>query len=365
MTRLDRYILSEMFVPFLSALLLILMMLIGNTLFPLIRQIVQYNVPIKVVAKLIACNIPGVLVLTLPAGVAVAASWATNRMARDSEVTAIRMSGVSLRRLFAPMIAVGVVVSLLSFWINDRVVPWAKHQFETTQSQMLAYTLIASPDIATNRVFTFGNYSFHVREIHKDPSGDPNKLRLAGIEIFQNSTSGSYASAMTAQTAEYNQGVWILHDTVIHQFDRDGWTSVEFQAKETTLNLAVPLTGLAESSFSQPEEKSMAQLGVQMRALARTGQPNNDIAFNYYLKLSLPCICAVFALCAPPLALRLARAGAYSGMLLSLIMVFIGWNTLYVTEALGLAGRLNPFVAAWAPNVLFLVIGLIALRSAE
>lgn len=366
MKRLDRYLLGEMVLPFVGGILLIVVMLVGNTLFPLIQTIVQNNIPLLVVAKLVVFNIPTLLTLTLPPAVAVASAWAVNRLARDSEITAIRMAGVSVRRLFAPIFVVGVLASLAAFWVGDRVAPRAYHEKQKTENQMMLYALQASPAVAANKVFTYQNYEFHIREIRKDPSGAADKLQLNGVTIFINpASSDAFPVLITAQGASYAHDIWTLKDVVIHTLDRSGFTKIESVQPTMTLDLQVPLMGLAQSATETPEELTMSQLGEQMSALSHTGQDYTAVAVNYYMKLSLPFICLAFALAAPPLALRFARAGAYTGIFLSIVLVWVAWNTLLLTKFLGLSGKLDPQIAAWAPDVLLTVIGLIALWRAE
>ena len=125
-----------------------------------------------------------------------------------------------------------------------------------------------------------------------------------------------------------------------------------------TLNLRVPLGSLEESATQTPEMLTMHELGTEMRALASTGQRGTDaynaVAVNYYSKLSLPFICMAFALFAPPLTLRFARQGAYTGIFLSILMVWVAWNTLLLGKFLGLPRQTLPVLAAWAPDALFM-----------
>ena len=363
---MDRYLLGEMVLPFVGGILLIVVMLVGNTLYPLIDEIVRNGIPVLVVARLVAYNIPILIPLTLPPGVALASAWAVNRLARDSEITAIRMAGVPLRRLFLPIFLLGVFASVTSFLVGDRVVPPAEREFQKTQGQMFAYALQASPTVAANKVFTFQDYSFHIGAIRKDPSGKPNRLQLSGLTIFENPPApGAFPTLMTAKSADYDRDVWTLHDAHVYTIDKDGFVSIEAAAKSITLNLQVPLADLAQSAAETPDELTMAQLGAQMQALARTGQDNTTVAFNYYAKLGLPLICFAFALCAPPLALRFARAGAYVGIFLSIVMVWVAWNTLLLTKILGVAGKMPPALAADAPALLFGVLGIYFLWRAE
>ncbi len=366
MKRLDRYLLGEMVLPFLGGVLLIVVMLVGNTLFPLIETIVKNGIPFLVVAKLVAFNIPTLLTLTLPAGMALSAAWAVNRLARDSEITVIRMAGVPLRRLFLPIVLLGLLVSLLSFWIGDRVEPRAQQQFQRTQGQMIAYALQASPALAVNRVFTYQDYAFHIREMRKDPGGDPNKLQLLGVTIYQNAPDpDGFPTLYTAQSAGFNRGVWTLRRFVVHTLAPDGSERFEVAGRTMTLNLAVPLTGLAENAASMPEELTLSELGAQRDALVRTGQDDTIVAVNYYTRIALPFVCLAFALCAPPLALRFARTGAYTGIFLSIVMVWVAWNTLLLTKFLGLSGKMPPVLAAWSPDILFAALGVYFLWRME
>ncbi len=370
MKRLDRYLLGEMVLPFLGGVMLIVVMLVGNTLFPLIQTIVQYSIPLPVVVKIVVFNIPTVLTLTLPAGMALSAAWAVNRFARDSEVTVIRMAGVSLRRFFLPIIVIGALTTLFSFWVGDTIAPEAFHQQKETMDSMLAYTLQASPTVSQDKVFTFQNYSFHIRQIAKDAGNDPNKLLLAGVTIYENPTDpNGFPVLTTAKTATYSHDIWTLRGVVTHVLDHNGAEQYEITGKQTVLNLRVPLTNLAESGATAPEELTSAQLGGQMDALAATGQSGTDtfraIAFGYYAKYALPFVCLAFALCAPPLALRFAKTGAYMGIFLSIVMVWVAWNTLLLTKFLGLSGKLSPALAAWSPDLLFGLLGLYFLWRVE
>lgn len=364
MTKMDRYLLSEMVLPFVGSVLLIVVMLVGNTLFALIQTIVKSNIGFGPVAKLVVFNIPGLVVLTLPASTALASAWCINRLARDSEVTAIRMAGVPLTRLFAPIYITGIVISIASFLIADRVVPRAQHEFQQTQAQIFTYAFQATPSIVQNKVFVFQDYAFSIQSISRS-GADVNKLSLDGVTIFHNSLAGAPPELITAKSAVYDHDVWTLKDVVVHTIGPDGFTATEISGKSMTLNLRVPIMGLAESAFRQPDELTMAQLGQQMRELRLTHQDNSEVSYDYYSKLSLPFVCLAFALCAPALALRFSRAGAYAGIFLSMVMVWIGWNTLLLTKYLGVAGKLNPIVAAWSPDVLFLGIGLWYLTRIE
>jgi lipopolysaccharide export system permease protein len=71
------------------------------------------------------------------------------------------------------------------------------------------------------------------------------------------------------------------------------------------------------------------------------------------------------------MAFRFARGGGFMGVLLSICLVFVYWNTLLLCRILGSPGPqgsaplLPPLVAAWSQNVLYVLLGLIVLRRSE
>ncbi len=359
-----------MVLPFVMGILIIIGMLVGNTLFQLIDQILKNNIPLGMVAKLVAYNIPTLIVLTLPVGMAISASFAVNRLARDSELTAIRMAGISLRRVFLPIILVGVFVSLLSFWLGDHVVPAAERAFAETQGEMFGYAIANSPNVVSDKVISFQDYGMYVRDAEPVNPKDPEVLTAHGITIFKSATGfNNYPAIITADSATYNHGLWQLKDAVLHTLDIHGFTSLEGRAKGGTLDIRIPLpnvdpqqsAGLAGTS----DNLSMADLGQQIALLNRTGQDATKLEVDYQFKLALPALCLAFAFCAPPLAMKFARSGSYIGIFLSIVMVFVAWNTLLLSKALGVSGHLPPVAAAWAPDILFMVVGLILLARAE
>ena len=135
-----------------------------------------------------------------------------------------------------------------------------------------------------------------------------------------------------------------------------------------TLDLRIPIPTVAgdPTGFAgQPEQYTMADLARQIDVLTRTGQDATELEVAYQFKVALPFLCLAFALCAPPLSLRFARTGSFVGVFLSIVMVFVAWNTLLLTKALGLAGKLPPFLAAWTPDMLFAALGFYFLWRSE
>jgi lipopolysaccharide export system permease protein len=135
---LDRYVLRALGMPFLfgvSAFLGISLTL--GTLFDLLRKVSDKGLPLVTALEILGLQIPSFLSLALPMSVLLSCLIAYNRLARTSEITAFRSLGVSAVRLAVPGIALGLGVMLLTFTLNQFVVPASNLQANQLMNQAL------------------------------------------------------------------------------------------------------------------------------------------------------------------------------------------------------------------------------------
>jgi lipopolysaccharide export system permease protein len=112
-----------------------------------------------------------------------------------------------------------------------------------------------------------------------------------------------------------------------------------------------------------PDEMRYAELGRYIDALKRSGNDANKLLVDQALKLALPATCLIIALFGAPLAVTSPRAGAAVGVAISLGTTVIFLLFVQITKAIGAGGVINPIVAAWFPNVVFLFAGLVLLAK--
>lgn len=357
MRLLDRMLLSELLVPFLVGTLAVVLMLIGNMLFFYAEQFFAAGAPVAAVAQMIIYHTPFLLVLTLPVGTALSVSLAVNRLARDSEIVVLRSAGASLRRIFLPLFVVGLVISVVNLWLEESVVPGAERQFRRVRDRI--FLMQTAPLLRSNVVFRTREYAFYIGLVERTQG---NRAELRDVQVWEMPVSG-YPRTILAPRAVYDDGIWRFYDAQVHLYGKDGFAIDAHTAGEITINLRVALEELI--SPPSPEETNARELRRQAQELQKAGMPATRLWVGYHFKYSIPFACAVFALCSAPLALYFARAGSFMGVLLAIILVFVFWNTLLLARLLGNQGILPPVVAAWAPNVLFTLGGLLMLWRSE
>lgn len=376
---LSRYMLREMFVPFLIGLAGIVMMLTGSVLYNNADTFLQNAIPISYMVRVALFFVPFLVNMTMPVGMAVAASLAVSRMARDSEITVLRASGASLTRIFMPIFVAGFLVSVADFYWGEIVVPASITRYQAVIDELPTQIKQLTPPSGEYIVAPDSSYVIGVRSMTQQRG----YIELRGVSIVSGMQS-MYAQdkqpfVMSADRGRYTQGKWTLDDAIVYSYSIKNpgeWTritarhvtkyiNVDPGSFSSTFLLQMPMGKMAGSST-----KTFRQLGEDLKTDRRIGNRNYSAELDYQFKLSVPFSCLVMALCCPPMALRFAKGGGFMGTLLSICLVFVYWNTLLLARMLGTPAPggqplLQPIVAAWSQNILFVVVGLIVLKKSE
>ncbi len=125
---LDKYVAREMFVPFIAGFSVVLVLLVGNILYNNIGLIVSKLHMWPDLLYYIFLQTPYFVMLALPAGALFGCSLAVSRLARDSEISMMRMAGISVRRIFLPIFAIGILISILAYAFQEGVTVWAERE---------------------------------------------------------------------------------------------------------------------------------------------------------------------------------------------------------------------------------------------
>lgn len=357
MKRLDRYVLREMIVPFLLGTVVIVFMFQANMLIALGKQFNMGNVPPAAIAQYILFKTPGFLQMTLPIGTAFAASLTVARLVRESELTAMRAAGVKIRRVVLPIILAGLAVSFANFYVVERVMPPSERRARDLLNEVAPLAL--SPDFRSNIVISMRGYQAWIGAVQKGPGGS---LQLNDIMLMER-RANQLATVITAERGRYADGVWSLDKPLIRIFEKDNLVSARPRGQfEIMERISIP------DLFSVPmqDEKPMSELARAIAEGRRLNQDTRNLEISFHTRFSVPAACLVFAIAGPFFSVRFSRSGPFVGVLVSFVMVLAYYNAHVIfTEIFGRSGLLPPLVAAWGPNAIFALLGLLALRRLE
>jgi lipopolysaccharide export system permease protein len=127
---LRRYLLREHLAPFLFALGALTGLLILNQLAKQFSNLIGKGLPWTVIGAVFGLSLPFILAMTLPMAVLVAVLHAFSRLGADSEITALKASGVNLARLARALLLAAAAVAVCEFLFLDQVLPRANHRLK-------------------------------------------------------------------------------------------------------------------------------------------------------------------------------------------------------------------------------------------
>ena len=127
---LSRYLLKEHLGPFAFAGLALTGLLVLNQVALRLANLIGKGLGWNVIGSVFGLSLPFILAMTLPMAVLVAVLHAFTRLGADSEVTALKASGVNLMRVVRPVLVAATLIGLFEFLFVDQVLPRSNHRLK-------------------------------------------------------------------------------------------------------------------------------------------------------------------------------------------------------------------------------------------
>lgn len=346
-----------MFVPLVMGTLLVVVMFQANWLIALYKDFQLDRVPPSAILQYILLKTPGFLQLTLPVGVALASSLAISRLARESELAAIRVAGTPIRRVIVPVMVVGLLMSVLNFAIGDRVMPRTEPRAKQLQTEIgMLGTL---QPIKQNVMINLDRYAAFFGSV----VANQDRIDLDDILLIER-RSNQDILLVSSDRGTYENGLWTIQKPVTVALR--GGTVMTFEPKAEPLIIRERISVPQFFLTPDPEEQTTEQLLKILDEGRRIGRDTTWTEVVLHTKFSVPLTCFVFALTGSVMAVAFVRRGPFVGVLLSLLVVLIYYNLFVIsTQILGRNAWIEPWVAAWTPNILLLTVGALWLRKLE
>jgi lipopolysaccharide export system permease protein len=134
---------------------------------------------------------------------------------------------------------------------------------------------------------------------------------------------------------------------------KTGYRLVEFRDYDLSISLGQGSQTVATNEL----DMSLAELRANLASGGFGARMMHDMALEYHRRFSLPFACLVFALVGMPLGIQNQRSGKAAGFSLSIGLLLAYYIVLSAGKTLGEKELLSPFLAAWAPNLLFIALG--------
>jgi lipopolysaccharide export system permease protein len=359
---LHRYILREIATPFLLGLSVFTFLLLVARLLKLIELVVTRGVPAGDIIRLLGYIMPAFLEVTVPMALLLAVLVSFGRLSADSELVALRSSGLSLYQLMAPVAIVVGLATLATAMLSIHVRPWGNRSVKAA-----LFDIARTRASAGLKAHVF-NDDFPGLVIYADTiEAVVNRLHhvLVSDEREPDQHHRIFARQGTMVSDPEAQVVTLrLRDGFIHTMGPDGGPEyqTDFQSYDVSLDLRDTLATVRQGE--EPKELTLGELRAAIAAKRAAGLPFTPELVEYHRKFSIPFACVVFGLVAVPLGLQPVRAARSRGFAVSVVLIFGYYVLLSLGEATAEYALVPAVVGLWLPNVVFAALGTYLFRRA-
>lgn len=361
---LDRYIFVALIPPFLFGVGVFSTIGVAvGVVFDLVSQLAEVQIPLGILIQLLVLQAPYFIGFAFPMAMLLAALLAFSRLAADSEVVALRSIGVSVFRLLMPALLFGALVSLLTFTFNETLVPQARHQ----AAQLLDRTLKQGQSNLQAKNLFYPEYGpdqeikrlFYARQF--------DGQRMFGLTILDFSQK-DLDQVITADSATWNPktSTWRFMNGTVYLVSADGSYRSVLQFLEQEIK--IPREAVKNLQADQDASQMTLSEAQHYLQILRRGGDARDIRkleAEIQRRYAIPFQGLTMSLIGAGMALRPQRNRSARGFGISIVVIFSYYLLAFITDALGKAGTLTPFLAAWLPGLLGLAIAVVLIRQAN
>lgn len=391
MKTIDRYILKQLIsVTFLGVLSLTMLLLLGQLFKQLHELLVESGAPPSIVFDFIVQVIPFSLTFSVPWGFLTAVLLVYGRLAADNELTSMRMAGLSLWRLSAPAIGMGLVLSGLCYYINIEIAPKGKN----AMSELVVQAAMDNPRNLLNSSQSLTKLD-KVQLYIEHRSGD----ELKGLHVYPLESGGGMGTdfdaihaesatigefdfktrelSLTLKNARIERADGPLTDMPaigvlplrVHiplknkrKFKANRFTNAEIAVALDKIELAqqqdsskIDKYGLIASvkPAFPCADKLWAEVRKEMNYYAGISKKQRrEFETEGIQRASFACACFVFSLIGVPLAITARRKDTSTGFAIGIMVAALYFMALVFCELSRKSGGITPYIVLWIPNVI-------------
>lgn len=353
-----QYIFFEMLPSFILGLLVFISIILMFQVLRLTEFALVHGVALKTIAEIIGYVVISMLPILFPMALLFSVLLTYGRLSQDSEIVAMKASGLPMGTLLLPALILATLVGIISAQMSFNIAPWGNRQFEVLYSR-LANTKAAA--VIKEGTFSEGFFDMviYANEVNTD------KGLLKKVFIYDEK-SGDVPLTIIAKAGEIipdpdRPGHEILLRLNQGEIHRQAKTHTKISFDNYDVRFSEPLN-LEEKAKSPPsltlqEVRNRLNEKIEDKELLRTLQT------EYHKRWAISALCIVFAMIGVGLGTTTNRRAAKAGGMILCIGIIIFYWILYVAaEGAARSGALPAAFAIWTPNVIFAFLGLETLR---
>jgi LPS export ABC transporter permease LptG len=325
------------------------------TFFELLGDMIKNNIGMPTMVNYLWNLAPSLIYQLTPIGTLVASLICFGILTKYNEVTAFKAGGVSVHRLAAPVVMMSLLISVLLFAFDHYYIPEANRRQEMLRAQ------IKNKPVATylrpDRQWVYGQGS----RVYNFKLSDPKRAIMSKINVYDLDPATFHVThQISAERAQWSDTLhaWVFEDGMSHETagGRDNYK--QFYKASATFPQLTETPSWFVKEEKEYKEMNFEELGNYIREMQATGLDTTPLQVQYYKKFSVPLFALIMAILSIPFAFVAGNRGAMTGVGISFGIAIAYWTIGTLFEQIGDLNQLPPIMAAWSPDVIFMLAGL-------
>jgi lipopolysaccharide export system permease protein len=360
---LTRYILREVNSHALIGAAIFTFVLFTRDLGRILELVVRASAPLPSVAAIFFYTVPFALTYTIPMSVLVGILIGLSRLAADSEITAMRASGMGVwnfGRVLAIFVAAAWALALLN---SLYLAPWSLASLGRLEDQLKGSQVSFE---VQPRVFYegFPKLVLYVQDVHSAQGGAVWKdVFLADISDAANPRITLAQEGILVPEGQDRLHLH-LNEGSTHETDPAHTDHYQISTFQQT-DIPIELASSENKSDEQVQYKATGTWALRDRASRADPATARLYLIEFHNRFALPTACLVLAMVGIPLGLSSKKSGKSGGFVLTIALVFVYYFISLLGVSLAKQGRVGPAFGAWLANLVFFAAALFLLWQAE
>ncbi len=355
---LDEYVVREFLNTFLLVLSGFVLLMLIFTFFDLVGDILRNHIPLTTVGAYLVNLTPDMLYNITPLAVLIAVLVTFGVLNRNSEIIAMKATGVSLYRLVIPIVSIAAVLSIGLFLFDQYYLPQANRKQEALRNiikgkppQTVSHPehnwIFGEPRPGEpGRIFYYEFY-------------DPDRMEFANLSVFEFDPSTFSLTRRIFAARVYrdkHDDAWQFQGGWVRDMNTVETTSYR-EFRQTEFSEIHEAPGYFTKENLQSQEMNFGQLDSYIHDLQQSGFDTMRLRVALWHKLAYPLIAIVMAVLAIPFALFMGRRGSLSAIAIAIGVALAYWVVDNLFGAMGNVNYLPAAMAAWSSDALFALVG--------
>ncbi|MBX3497610.1 MAG: LPS export ABC transporter permease LptG [Parvibaculum sp.] len=316
------------------------------------------GVTFGLLASMALMELPRVGGKTLPFAFLFGGMAAFLRLSRNNELVVARAAGVSVWQFIAPALVVSFVIGSFVVTVYNPLSATLATQFRQFEAkyidQRTNFLALSSNGLWLRQADSTGQSVVHALRMSEQG------VELFDVTIFLYGNANTFLGRIDAREAVLRDGHWALNDVWV-LLTNDQPRHYDTYQQETSLTAEQ-----VQESFARPDTISFWDLPNFIQTAEAAGFSARRYKLHFHQILATPALLCTMVLVAAAFSMRTARSGGFIQVVLG--GIFSGFLVYFLSDlslALGLSGILPTLLAAWAPSVVVMLLGLAVLFHLE